>query len=125
MTSSNFSDRRPYPVWKLDIFTNLVRMCEQICIIKIFLTSAMLFTENSFIIFATLTGEHLGIPARVYACPTMLTSDRHATASSSLLIERTYITNGGDEQTCYCYRKRLKKTHFPNQVFSKAGVNTM
>ena len=85
----------------------------------------MLFTENSFIIFATLTGEHLGIPARVYACPTMLTSDRHATASSSLLIERTYITNGGDEQTCYCYRKRLKKTHFPDQVFSKAGVNTM
>ena len=25
----------------------------------------MLFTENSFIIFATLTGEHLRIPARV------------------------------------------------------------
>ena len=33
----------------------------------------MLFTENSFIIFATLTGEHLGIPTRVYACVACVT----------------------------------------------------
>ena len=62
----------------------------------------MFFTENSFIIFATLTGEHLGIPSRVYACSTMLTCDRHTTAPSSLLVKVTYITNGRDEQTCYC-----------------------
>ena len=79
----------------------------------------MLFTENSFIIFATLTGEHLWIPARVYACSTMLTCDRHATASSPLLIKRIYITNGGDEQTCYCYRKRQKKHIFLTRFSGK------